>query len=128
LRLQGRPGDETRELYECFLASAIINEGPDGINTALGNFNLGIFHSNLAGIVDRQLTADKRKGHSCQAISYLTEALRISTKIYGATHPQTIKYAAKLSAISQVFQRLELSVFVDCRLLQQDNSIQHTST
>jgi tetratricopeptide (TPR) repeat protein len=101
LRLQGRSGDETRELYECFLAS-IMNEGPDGINTAFGNSNLGILHSNLAGMVDRQLTANKRKGHLCQAISYATEALRISTKIHGATHPQTIQYAAKLSAISQV--------------------------
>jgi hypothetical protein len=44
LRAQGKYGDETRGLYERFLAISIRNNGPDGHNTAVGSYSLGIFH------------------------------------------------------------------------------------
>jgi hypothetical protein len=96
LRLHGKLGDETRELYDCFLARAIMNEGPDGISTAVGNFNLGLLHLNLA---DRQLTGDKRKEHLCLAKPYVKEAIRISIKIHGSNHQHTIQYTSILLVI-----------------------------
>jgi hypothetical protein len=96
LKSQNKLGDETRELYDCFLAGAIMNEGPDGINTAIGNFNLGLLHLNLA---DTQTADDKRKEYLCLAKSYLNEAIRISTKIYGPIHQHTIQNTSILSAI-----------------------------
>jgi hypothetical protein len=41
---QGKLGDETKQLYERYLAICRRNEGPDGINTAIGNYQLGNFH------------------------------------------------------------------------------------
>jgi hypothetical protein len=44
LKEQGQLGDETRGLFERFLAISIRNDGLDGSNTAAGNLNLGSFH------------------------------------------------------------------------------------
>jgi tetratricopeptide (TPR) repeat protein len=98
LRLQGKLGDETKELFERFLAISIRNEGLNGNNTAAGNANLCNLHKDLA---DGQLIADKRKEHLCLAESYMKEALRISTKVHGAANSRTIDFAAKLLAINR---------------------------
>jgi hypothetical protein len=50
LRGQGELGDETRGLYERCLSIFISVEGPDGPNTASGNFNFGLFYWQLAGV------------------------------------------------------------------------------
>jgi hypothetical protein len=56
LSAQGKFGDETRGLYERSLAITIRNQGPDGLHTAIGNFNIGAFY-HLANI---QLTDDSK--------------------------------------------------------------------
>jgi hypothetical protein len=48
LRTQGKLGDETRRMYERFLAISIRNSGPNGSNTAIGNYYLGLFHYHLS--------------------------------------------------------------------------------
>jgi hypothetical protein len=48
MRAQEKYGDETKGLYERFLAISIRNTGPDGQSTAIGNCSLGIFHYQLA--------------------------------------------------------------------------------
>jgi hypothetical protein len=45
---QGNLEDETRGLYECYVACAISNDGLDHSNTATGNANLGRFYLSLS--------------------------------------------------------------------------------
>jgi tetratricopeptide (TPR) repeat protein len=99
LRSQGKLEEETKTLYECFLNTSTRNEGPDGVNTAIANDILGGLHSELA---DRQLDGDTRKEQLLRAKVYSKEAVRISTKIYGSFHPQTIKFASRLSVTEHV--------------------------
>jgi hypothetical protein len=58
LRAQGKLGDETRGLQERSLASAIRSNGPDGQNTAAGNYNLGDFYHKLA---EKQPTVNAKR-------------------------------------------------------------------
>jgi tetratricopeptide (TPR) repeat protein len=44
LKDKGELGDETRGFYERYLAIYIRNFGPDGPDTAVANYNLGLFH------------------------------------------------------------------------------------
>jgi tetratricopeptide (TPR) repeat protein len=98
LRSQGKLGDETKKLYDCSLAITIRNEGLDGINTASGNANLANYHVDLAR---RQVNSDTKKEHLCLAKSrsYIKEAIRIYTKLFGSAHPQTVKATSKLADI-----------------------------
>jgi hypothetical protein len=97
-RKQGNLGDEVKELFERSLAIYVKDEGPDGINTSIGNTNLGLFHHELAGTCS---FADERKEHLRLSRSYYTGALRISRKIFGPDHHNTIEAASHLSRISR---------------------------
>jgi hypothetical protein len=77
----------------------VKNDGPDGGNTAVGNFNLGHFHNHVS---QSNLSASKRKEHLSLSKSYFKEALRIFTKVFGPGHPDTIDAASALSIISLV--------------------------
>jgi tetratricopeptide (TPR) repeat protein len=94
LRKQGNLGDEVKELYERSLAIDVKNGGPDGVNTAIGNTDLGHFHQQLSGTC---LSTEQTKEHLQLSKSYYTEALRIYTKIFGPAHQDTIKAASDLS-------------------------------
>ncbi len=48
LHSQGKLGDETKQLYESYLAIMIKNEGLDGINTAVGYENFTDYYFDLA--------------------------------------------------------------------------------
>jgi tetratricopeptide (TPR) repeat protein len=98
LRSQGKMGDETKKLYESFLAISIKNEGLDGKNTAIGNSHLMYYHVDLA---QKELTADTKKEHLCLAKSYVKEAIRICTKLRGSTHLKTVKYISQLLDIEK---------------------------
>jgi hypothetical protein len=82
------------ELYKRSLAIDVKHEGPDGINTSIGNKNLGHFHRKLAGTC---LSAGEIKEHLHLSISYYTEALRINTKIFGPDNHESIEAALDLS-------------------------------
>jgi tetratricopeptide (TPR) repeat protein len=99
LRKQGNLGDEVKKLYERSLAIDVKHEGPDGVNTSIGNRNLGHFHQELAGT---SLSTEQIKEHLQLSKSYYTEALRIYTKIFGPAHQDTIKAASDLSDISHL--------------------------
>jgi hypothetical protein len=103
LRKQGQLGDETRGLYERFLANSILHKGPDGSNTASGKYNLGLFYGQLAGV--QTIVVLKQKQLQL-AKAYYKESYRICLKIYGPTHPDTVaawtalnKFAAILSSL-----------------------------
>jgi hypothetical protein len=96
LEAQGKFGDETRESYERSLAISIRNEGPDGLNTAAGNFSIGAFYHHLANI---QPTVDLKFAQLLLAKSHFVEALRIRSKIYGPTHPSTAYVSSKLTTV-----------------------------
>jgi hypothetical protein len=48
LRVQGKLGSETKELYEQSLANSTRNYGPDGFNTAIAHRHFGIYYRQLA--------------------------------------------------------------------------------
>jgi hypothetical protein len=91
---QGNFGDETKELYERSWAITIRNVGPDGLNTAVGNFNIGTFYHNSA---TKQSTVELGRTQLLLAKSHCVEAQRIWSKIYGPTHPNTFDVSTRLT-------------------------------
>jgi hypothetical protein len=98
LQSQGNLGSETKELNERSLVSNIRNFGPEGINTAVTNFNLGTFYHLRA---DRNQIADMRKENLLLSKSKHNEALRIYTKLFGPDNPRTIKASSVFSLVSR---------------------------
>jgi hypothetical protein len=94
---QNKDGDETKQMFECYLATTIRNEGPDGKNTASGNISLGCFYMSLANSI--LPTSHTRKENLCLAKSCFKEVVRIYTTLHGSTHPQTTKYKSYVSNI-----------------------------
>jgi tetratricopeptide (TPR) repeat protein len=103
LKHQGKFEDETKELFERSLAIFIRREGPDGANTAISNINIGCYYYELAR---RQLIIDTQRKYFLVSKSHMDEAFRISTKIYGPTHPNTVQAASTLSDIISALSRL----------------------
>jgi hypothetical protein len=100
---QGQLGDETRGLHERCLSISIRNEGPDGPNTASENYNLGLFHHQLAG---KQAKVDLKQTQFLLAKVYYEESHRIKSKTYGHTNPETVNNASKLAAVSSELFRI----------------------
>jgi tetratricopeptide (TPR) repeat protein len=94
LMTQGKLGDETRGLFERYLAFSIRNHGPDGKHTAVANSNLG---SLCFQLVQKENTVDLIRMQLILAKTYYVEALRIYSKIDGPTHPNTIDASSRLS-------------------------------
>jgi hypothetical protein len=103
LKAQGKFGDETRGLYEHYLAISIRKVGPDGYNTAVGYFNIGSFYHQVASI---QLTDDSKRMQLLLAKSYYDEAHRICSKIHGHTHPSTVDAACRLTTVSRELSQI----------------------
>jgi tetratricopeptide (TPR) repeat protein len=96
LQLQGNLEDETKELFQRCLAISIRDEGPNGMNTAVGNLNLGHFYQTLAKM---QYTADAKREQFLLAKVYLDEAHRIQTQTCSPTQPNSIQAAFLLSTL-----------------------------
>jgi tetratricopeptide (TPR) repeat protein len=103
LRAQGKLGDETRGLFEHFLAISTQNQGPDGENTAVANYNLGLIHGQL---VHEQATFESKLTQLLLAQSHFEEALRIRSKIHGPTHPDTVAAASKFADVTSLLSRI----------------------
>jgi hypothetical protein len=101
LRKQSKLGDETRVLFERFLAISIRNEGP--ANTAAANSNLGLFYYQLS---HEQATLNVQQAQLLLAKSHHEEAYRIRSKIYGPTHPETVFTASNLADVTSVLSRI----------------------
>jgi hypothetical protein len=106
LRVQGQLGDETRRLYERYLAISIRGEGPDGRNTATGHNSLGSFSLQIAREVT---TVSLKQTQLLLAKSHYEETLRISSKIYGHTHSETDRVISQLSVISIELAKISLA-------------------
>jgi hypothetical protein len=89
-------GAEHQRLHEHALAIFIRNEGPDGINTASTNANLGGLHWNRFVVAGY-----KGKEHLRLAKGYCKETVRIYTKMHGPTHPHAVQYSSLLSHITR---------------------------
>jgi tetratricopeptide (TPR) repeat protein len=98
LMSQDNLGSETMELLERSLANNTKHFGPDGINTAISNSNLGKFYHQLA---DTQQNAQKKIEYLRMSKSTFKEAVRIYTKTFGSDNPQTIEASSQLSIISR---------------------------
>jgi hypothetical protein len=96
LMLQGKLGNEAKELLLRSLANSIRNEGPEGANAATANSNLGCYYKILA---TKQPTADLKRNNLQQAKSHVVEAIRIFTKVYGPAHPDTTAARDNLASI-----------------------------
>jgi tetratricopeptide (TPR) repeat protein len=103
LSVQGKLGDETRGLYERSLALSIRNEGPDGLDVATGNYNVGKFYEKLA---IKQSTVDATQMYLLLAKSHFTDAQRILLKIHGPTHPNTVDASSRLTDILRQLSQL----------------------
>jgi tetratricopeptide (TPR) repeat protein len=103
LRRQSKLGDETRRLYDRFLAISILINGPDGPNTAIVNESLGMFHHELA---HKQATLNVQQAQLLLAKSHFEEALRIRSKMYGPTHPETVVTASRLATVSGMLSKI----------------------
>jgi tetratricopeptide (TPR) repeat protein len=99
---QGQLGDETRGLYERFLAISIRSDGPDGSNTAAGNNNLGRYYHHLAV---KQASVDLKQTHLLLAKAHFEESRRIESKMCGHDNPGTVNNTF-LAAISSELSRI----------------------
>jgi tetratricopeptide (TPR) repeat protein len=97
LQAQGKLGIETKELHERSLAINIKNHGPEGINTAASNGNLGTFYHRQT---EASQSTGTRKERLSLSVSKFNEALRICTKIFGPDHPSTVKASSQLSIVT----------------------------
>jgi hypothetical protein len=77
LMTQGQSGDETRGLFERCVAISILNFGPDGSDTAVANYNLGLFYHQLAGM---QAKLNLKQKQLLLAKVYFEESRRINSK------------------------------------------------
>eukprot|EP00596_Hydrurales_sp_CCMP1899_P004127 CAMPEP_0119047778 /NCGR_PEP_ID=MMETSP1177-20130426/54908_1 /TAXON_ID=2985 /ORGANISM="Ochromonas sp, Strain CCMP1899" /LENGTH=245 /DNA_ID=CAMNT_0007022753 /DNA_START=731 /DNA_END=1468 /DNA_ORIENTATION=+ len=96
LRSQYDYGDETKKLFEHSLQILIANEGPNGMNVANGNVNIGRFHLQAVGM---RALPDRQKKELLQAKKYFTEAVRIKSKIFGRNHPSVDNAASMLAVV-----------------------------
>jgi hypothetical protein len=96
LQQKGKLGDETKELFERSLAICVRNEGPDGVNTAVVNIDIGQFHDKLAMT---SLTGHTKRPQLILAKSSFEEAVRIGIKIHGPHHPYRIAVSSLLSDV-----------------------------
>jgi tetratricopeptide (TPR) repeat protein len=97
VQAQGKLSSETKELHERCLAIDIKNFGPEGINTAASNGNLGEFYHRQA---EASRSAGTRKEHLLLSLSKFKEVLQIFTKILGHDNPRTIENSSQLSIVS----------------------------
>jgi hypothetical protein len=97
LSLQGKMGDETKELYERCLAIQTKQEGPDARNTAVVNIDMGEFYHDLAEI---QQTTEMKVEYLRVSLSKHKESVRIYTEILGPDNPTTMAASSKASLIS----------------------------
>jgi tetratricopeptide (TPR) repeat protein len=97
LRKQGNHGDEVKDLLNRSLAIDIRNDGPDGVNTAVGHYNLAGFHVDLATHVP--CTVIVRRNELTIAKASYEEALRIQSKVFGPSHPTTKRYIDKIADV-----------------------------
>jgi hypothetical protein len=104
---RGNLGDEVKGLYKRSMAIYMNQEGPDGINTAVGNTNLGRYHLSVAekNLKEKNLNSDKRKEHLLLSVSYYKESLRIYTKAFGRAHHESLGAASELSIASHILSK-----------------------
>jgi tetratricopeptide (TPR) repeat protein len=106
LQSQGNLGNETKELFERSLAIYTKSDGPDGLNTAASNINVGIFYEKKAG---SQQTTEAKKEYLHLSQSKYKEAMRIYRKVFGPDDPRTIRASSALSALSIILRKLSES-------------------
>jgi hypothetical protein len=98
LRLLNGNDDELKDLLERCLAINIKREGIDGHNVAMYNFDLGRFHHEVSMNMS---SFGARIEQLHLAVSFLNEAIRIATKVYGPHHQITLQFEEKIAKIME---------------------------
>jgi hypothetical protein len=96
LSAQNNFGDETRVLFQRCLGIYVRNEGPDELNTALANLNIGRFYHQLSRL---PTTIDSFRAQLLLAQSHFEESLRIYLKIHGPTYPPAVSAKEQLTVV-----------------------------
>jgi hypothetical protein len=100
---EGNVGEETKKLFVRYLINLIKSEGPDGINTAVGNADMGRYYKQFAEI---QSTVALKKKQLLLAQSYLEKAIQTRTRIYGSVHPDTVRLINCLAPVLRDISRI----------------------
>jgi tetratricopeptide (TPR) repeat protein len=110
LTQQIKLGDETKGLLERSLAIFLRNGGPNGSDTANGYLSLGVFHHQLADIQATYTDIDVHVllKQLLVAKAHFEEAIRIRSKIFGPTHPQTVIAVSQLNNVSSELSTISL--------------------
>jgi tetratricopeptide (TPR) repeat protein len=96
LTAQKKLGDETRNLFERCLAISIRRDGLDCVNTGVFNVNISKFYGELAIFSPNEYLCFL---HLQKAKSHLEEGLRIYMKVYGPSHPNTIRISSDFNGL-----------------------------
>jgi hypothetical protein len=100
-------GSETKELHEHALAIDVENNGPDGYNVAISNFNLALFYHHRA--VGSQTNETKKENLELSQFKY-KEAARIYNVIYGPNNPESVTALSQSEIISLMLTQCNLSI------------------
>jgi hypothetical protein len=103
LMSQGNVGEETKKLFVRYLINLIKNEGADGINTAVGNADMGRYYKQLAEV---QPTVALKKKQLLLAQTYLDKAIQTRTRVHGSVHPDTVRLINCLAPVLRDLSRI----------------------
>jgi hypothetical protein len=98
LQAQNKLTKETEDFFKRALAISLRNEGPDTSNIMSGKVLIGKFYRQLALI---QPTLDLKLKQFVQAQLSFRDSHRISSKILGSTHSNTIDIESMLENVAR---------------------------
>jgi hypothetical protein len=104
--LEGELWKVAKELYQHSLAIYVKVEGLDGVNTAVGNTNLGHFYFYLA--LQTHRNSSKKREYLQHSIAHFEETFRIYSKIFDDPyHDDTVAAASRLMSPSRLLSNMK---------------------
>jgi hypothetical protein len=97
LSIKGNHDEEVKLTLERILAMSLKSEGADCVGIMRASENLAVFNCKIS--VNLFDDHDLRVKQLHIANSYCENAIRISIKIHGSTHPNTLKCESLISTI-----------------------------
>jgi hypothetical protein len=95
---QGKLGDESRELHQRFLDISILNDGVDGLNTAIANVNIARHYQIVA---KTKTTENSIRTQFMLSKSHFEEGVKIYSQRFGPTHECTLNALFQLTNVLQ---------------------------
>lgn len=118
LLFKGNCNTERQELLEQILTIDTQTDGVNSRNVAIANGSLAAHHHNV--FLELPKSDANYEKNKKKAAKYCKEAIRISTKVVGSTHRETISYKKTLSEILGKTKLVawEIPVMFHCRLVK----------